>query len=157
MANPNRIDVHERVNAKLVEMMEAGGIPWQRQWARGRARSRLDPRPAGGVSMSAGALKKRVYEFKLARVREVGASRAVDSPVRAYAYWQEVIREAGWFTPCKEHLVVLLLNTWHNIEGHAFVSIGTLSQSLAASPRNPLPRALRCRPRLHLDAQPPVW
>lgn len=81
--------------------------------------------------MSEGTLKKRAYEFKLARVREVGASRAVDSPERAYAYWQEVIREAGWFTPCKEHLVVLLLNTRTNIEGHALVSIGTLSQSLA--------------------------
>lgn len=36
MAKPNRIDVYERVNAKLVEMMEAGGILWQRQWG-GRA------------------------------------------------------------------------------------------------------------------------
>jgi DNA repair protein RadC len=81
--------------------------------------------------MSATTLKKRAYEFKLSRVREVGASRTVDSPELAYAYWQDVIREAGWFSDCKEHLVVLLLNTRHNIEGHALVSIGTLNESLA--------------------------
>ena len=81
--------------------------------------------------MSAPTLKKRAYEFKLARVREVCASRCVDSPELAYAYWQDVIREADWFSSCKEHLVVLILNTRHNIEGHSLVSIGTLNESLA--------------------------
>ena len=76
-------------------------------------------------------LKKRAYEFKLARVREVCASHKVDSPELAYAYWQEVIREAGWFHENKEHLVVLLLNTRHNIDGHSLVSIGTLNELLA--------------------------
>jgi len=81
--------------------------------------------------MSATTLKKRAYEFKLARVREVSPSRKVDSPELAYEYWQDVVRSAEWFSDCKEHLVVLLLNTRHNIEGHALVSIGTLNESLA--------------------------
>ena len=81
--------------------------------------------------MSAATLKKRAYEFKLARVREVSSSRKVDSPELAYEYWQDVVKKAGWFSDCKEHLVVLLLNTRHNIEGHALVSIGTLNESLA--------------------------
>ena len=54
----------------------------------------------------------------------------MDSPELAFEYWQDVICEAEWFSSCKEHLVVLLLNTRHNIEGHALVSIGTLNESL---------------------------
>jgi DNA repair protein RadC len=68
-------------------------------------------------------LKRRAYEFKL--------SRKVDSPELAYEYWQEVIRSAAWFHENKERLVVLLLNTRHNIDGHSLVSIGTLNESLA--------------------------
>ena len=81
--------------------------------------------------MSSKTLKKRAYEFKLARVREVCASRSIDSPEKAYDYWQSVVRDADWFSACKEHLVVLLLNTRHNIEGHTLVSVGTLNESLA--------------------------
>ena len=81
--------------------------------------------------MSGKRLKRQAYEFKLSRVREVGCSRKVDSPELAYAYWQEVISEADWFHENKEHLVVLLLNTRHNIDGHSLVSIGTLNESLA--------------------------
>ena len=76
-------------------------------------------------------LKKRAYEFKLTRVREVGSSRKVDSPALAHCYWREVIEAADWFQANKEHLVVLLLNTRHNIDGHSLISIGTLNESLA--------------------------
>ena len=76
-------------------------------------------------------LKKRAYEYKLTRVRETCASFKIESPELAYAYWQEVITKADWFHENKEHLVILLLNTRHNIEGHSLVSIGTLNESLA--------------------------
>ena len=75
-------------------------------------------------------LKKRAYEYKLTRVREACASFKIESPELAYEYWQEVIRKADWFHENKEHLVILLLNTRHNIEGHSLVSIGTLNESL---------------------------
>ena len=81
--------------------------------------------------MSGKRLKRKAYEFKLSRVREVCAARKVDSPELAYAYWQEVICKAEWFQENKEHLVVLLLNTRHNIDGHSLISIGTLNESLA--------------------------
>ena len=87
--------------------------------------------PPEPVNRKNGYLKKPAYEFKLSRVREVARSRKVDSPELAYAYWQEVIREADWFHENKEHLVVLLLNTRHNIDGHSLISIGTLNESLA--------------------------
>jgi antirestriction protein ArdC len=51
MAKPNRIDVYERVNAKLVEMMEAGAIPWQRAWSGGgRAANLISKKPYRGIN-----------------------------------------------------------------------------------------------------------
>ena len=83
------------------------------------------------VNLKTRRLKKRAYEFKLTRVREACASFKIESPDLAYEYWQEVIAKADWFHENKEHLVILLLNTRHNIEGHSLVSIGTLNESLA--------------------------
>jgi len=76
-------------------------------------------------------MKKRNYEFKLTRVREVGESCPIDTPEKAYQYWQATITKADWYCEAKEHLVVLLLNARHNIEGFNLVSIGTINESLA--------------------------
>ena len=76
-------------------------------------------------------LKKRAYEFKLCRVAEVGQSYPVNSPETAFDYWQTSIRTRDWFHEAKEHIVVLLLNTRYNVEGHNLVSIGSLSEALA--------------------------
>ena len=75
-------------------------------------------------------LKKRAYEFKLARVREACASWRIESPEEAYAYWNSAVATSAWYQENKEHMVVLLLNTRHNIEGHSLVSIGTLNETL---------------------------
>jgi DNA repair protein RadC len=76
-------------------------------------------------------LKKRAYEFKLARVREAGGSRKIESPDEAFDYWMSTVARSEWFQESKEHLVVLLLNTRRHIEGHNLVSIGTLNETLA--------------------------
>jgi DNA repair protein RadC len=76
-------------------------------------------------------MKKRAYEYKLSRVRETAASRCVDSPESAFAYWREAIAGADWFQENREHIVVLLLNARKNLEGHSLVSIGTLDESIA--------------------------
>ena len=76
-------------------------------------------------------MKKKAFEFKLTRVSEAGPSKKVDSPELAFDFWNETIRKREWFQVNKEHLVVLILNTRHNIEGHNLVSIGNLSECLA--------------------------
>jgi DNA repair protein RadC len=77
------------------------------------------------------SLKKRAYEFKLTRVCEAGGSKKVDSPESAFAYWNTAIISRDWFQDNKEHLVVLLLNTRYNIQGHNLVSIGSLNETVA--------------------------
>ena len=76
-------------------------------------------------------LKKRAYEYKLTRVREAAPSRKIDAPELAYAYWREVIACAGWYQENREHVAVLLLNTRHNIEGHALVAVGSINECVA--------------------------
>lgn len=75
--------------------------------------------------------KKKAFEFKLTRVSEAGPSKKIDSPELAYGFWNETIRKREWFQENKEHLVVLMLNTRHNIAGHNLVSIGSLNECLA--------------------------
>ena len=51
MAKANKVDVYERVNAKLVEMMQAGAIPWQREWrGGGRAANLISKKPYRGIN-----------------------------------------------------------------------------------------------------------
>ena len=51
MAKANKVDVYERVNSKLVEMMEAGEIPWQCQWkGGGRAANLISKKPYRGIN-----------------------------------------------------------------------------------------------------------
>ena len=89
----------------------------------------VNPKPAPNAG--ARKLKKRAYEFKLARVREAGGSRKIESPEEAFEYWNSTVATSHWFQETKEHLVVLLLNTRHHIEGHNLVSVGTLNETLA--------------------------
>ena len=58
-------------------------------------------------------------EFKVMRVREcIATTDLVDTPERAFDYWQSNIVNAPWFDPAKEAFVVLILNTRRRIMGH---------------------------------------
>jgi len=77
-------------------------------------------------------LCRPAFEYKLTRVGEsIGNADCIDTPQAAIEYWQNTITQASWYSPHKEHLAVLLLNTRHNCNGHALVSIGTLNECIA--------------------------
>lgn len=66
-------------------------------------------------------------EFKVVSVREcVAPLHSLDTPQQAADYWHANIPCAPWFDPCKEALVVLVLNTRRRIMGHNLVALGTL-------------------------------
>jgi DNA repair protein RadC len=50
----------------------------------------------------------------------------VDTPELAAEYWRTNIPAAGWFDPCKEAFVVLVLNTRRRILGHNLITLGNL-------------------------------
>lgn len=67
------------------------------------------------------------HEFKVVCVREcVAPLHPLDTPQQAADYWHANIPSAPWFDPCKEALVVLVLNTRRRILGHNLVALGTL-------------------------------
>ncbi len=67
------------------------------------------------------------HEFKVVCVREcVAPLHALDTPQQGADYWHANIPSAPWFDPCKEALVVLVLNTRRRILGHNLVALGTL-------------------------------
>ena len=50
----------------------------------------------------------------------------LQNPQHAAEYWHANIPSASWYDPCKEALVVLVLNTRRRILGHNLVALGTL-------------------------------
>ncbi|HEX7517777.1 MAG TPA: JAB domain-containing protein [Chthoniobacterales bacterium] len=71
------------------------------------------------------------YAVKVVRVSEATPSRKLDSPQSALTYWRRVIARVSWFDAEKEHLVVLILSTRYNVQGHSLVSIGCMNESIA--------------------------
>ena len=70
---------------------------------------------------------KPPQEFKVVCVREcIAPSHTLDTPQQAADYWHANIPSAPWYDPCKEALVVLVLNTRRRILGHNLVALGTL-------------------------------
>lgn len=66
-------------------------------------------------------------EFKVLRVRESQSpGDLIDTPERAYEYWQANIPGSSWFDPAKEAFLVLVLNTRRRILGHNLVALGGL-------------------------------
>ena len=66
-------------------------------------------------------------EFKVVCVRECLAPLLpLESPQQAADYWHANIPSAPWYDPCKEALVVLVLNIRRRILGHNLVALGTL-------------------------------
>jgi DNA repair protein RadC len=71
------------------------------------------------------------FMVKVLRVGEPEISPKVDMPDIARDYWENVITRQTWFDQCKEHLVVLLLNTRYRVTAYSLVSIGSLNESIA--------------------------
>ena len=70
---------------------------------------------------------KPPHEFKIICLRECSVSAlTLDTPQQATEYWNANISSAPWFDPCKEVLVVLVLNTRRRILGHNLVALGGL-------------------------------
>lgn len=77
---------------------------------------------------------KPPQEFKVVCVREcIAPFHTLDTPQQASAYWHANIPSASWFDPCKEALVVLVLNTRRRILGHNLVALGGLDSVPAAA------------------------
>jgi len=73
-------------------------------------------------------------EFKVMFVREsAGPLAHLETPQQAADYWHANIPCAPWYDPCKEALVVLVLNTRRRILGHNLVALGTLDGVTAHS------------------------
>lgn len=72
-----------------------------------------------------------VYECKIARVREVGESTKIVTPLDACEYWNRVIINRSWFQPDREQVVAIHLNCQNFVTGHHIVGIGTLNESIA--------------------------
>ena len=72
---------------------------------------------------------KAPHEFKVLKVRECAFDPPlVDTPQRAFDYWNTNIVKADWYDSAKEAFVALVLNTRRRIIGHNLVSLGTLDQ-----------------------------
>jgi DNA repair protein RadC len=68
------------------------------------------------------------HEIKISRVREC-PSVICDSAEKALTYWKESVTSADWFSPERENILALILNTRLQVTGHSIVSIGTLSEA----------------------------
>lgn len=72
------------------------------------------------------------FEIRVSRVRETsGASVKIDRASVALEYWRSTIESSSWHDADKEMLVVLLLDTRHNVIAHNLVSLGSLNESIA--------------------------
>lgn len=77
---------------------------------------------------------KAPAEFKVVCLREcVVPSPRCDTPAQVAAYWHANIPSAPWYDPCKEALVVFVLNVRRHILGHNLVALGTLANSPRAA------------------------
>lgn len=72
------------------------------------------------------------FEIRVTRVRETpGASVRIDRAGVALEYWRKTIETSPWYDGDKEMLVVLLVDTRHDVIAHNLVSLGSLNQSIA--------------------------
>ena len=69
------------------------------------------------------------YEIKINRVRECPGA-ICNQAENALDYWNRSIATADWFSPERENMVVLMLNTKLHVTAHSIVSIGTLNETL---------------------------
>jgi DNA repair protein RadC len=72
------------------------------------------------------------YEVKINRVRECPGA-VCSEKENALKYWKESITTADWFSPERENMVVLILNTKLRVTAHALVSVGTINETICHS------------------------
>jgi DNA repair protein RadC len=90
------------------------------------------PRPSGKRSLTFNP-----KEYRIQALRECPLPHELqvcDTPERAADYWREHVTSHPYCSPDVECFVVLLLNTRRRIQGHHFVSSGTLD-TLLVHPR----------------------
>jgi len=75
--------------------------------------------------------KKTAYEYKIARVQEVGDVTTILSPEDAVAYWRRVIENRSWYQSNREHVVAIHLDARHCATGHHLVGVGTANECIA--------------------------
>jgi len=91
-------------------------------------------------------MKYKTAEIKMLLVRETeNTIGAVDRPERIVRYWNEVIAGSSWYTPDKEQVVVVALDTKFNPIGFNLVSMGTVNETMC-HPRDVF------RPAIHMNA-----
>ena len=71
------------------------------------------------------------------------AGKKIDTPRLAYDYWNEAIATDPTYNESQERLVVIMLNTRHEVIGHHTVSIGSVNESIA-DPRDVLRPCVLC-------------
>jgi DNA repair protein RadC len=84
---------------------------------------------AGGYENTPSMFDGPSYEVKINRVRECPGATCSEKE-NAFKYWQESITTADWFSPERENIVVLILNTKLRVTAHALVSVGTINETL---------------------------
>src|ERR1041385_1227153 len=100
--------------------------------------------PESGIQAGAASPRKaeareppQPKEYKVVPIRECpmpAELQLCDTPEKAASYWKLNIKTHPYFTPDREYLVVLILNTRRKVKGHTLVSIGTLD-TILATPR----------------------
>jgi DNA repair protein RadC len=76
----------------------------------------------------------RIYlirEIKVMTIRESAPLVCADNSDDCAEFWRETIATSPWFDPCKEHLVILLLNLRWQLFAYNVVSVGCLNASIA--------------------------
>jgi DNA repair protein RadC len=84
---------------------------------------------AGGYENTPSMFDGPSYEVKINRVRECPGA-VCSEKENAFKYWQESITTADWFSPERENMVVLILNTKLRVTAHALVSVGTINETI---------------------------
>ena len=72
-------------------------------------------------------------EFKVVALRDCPVPESMkicEQPQQIADYWQMHVATHPWFTPDRECLVMMLLNTRKRVLGHHLVGIGTIDSVL---------------------------
>jgi len=75
--------------------------------------------------------QETTYEIRVSRINETPGTARIDRAGVALEYWNNKIASSSWYDGDKEMLVVLLLDTRHNVIAHNLVSLGSLNESIA--------------------------
>jgi DNA repair protein RadC len=75
--------------------------------------------------------QETTYEIRVSRINETPGTAKITRADVAIEYWHNKIAASSWYDGDKEMLVVLLLDTRHNVIAHNLVSLGSLNETVA--------------------------